>query len=75
MNQPTRASVVAYAVALAAVAVAVVVRLLFEPLLAGLTGWGQDEDKRRAEQAGFDHHMVKPVDPAVLEKVLGRSAR
>lgn len=30
-------------------------------LLIALTGWGQDEDRRRAAQAGFTHHMVKPV--------------
>jgi DNA-binding response OmpR family regulator len=26
-----------------------------------VTGWGQDDDKRRTREAGFDHHMVKPV--------------
>jgi len=30
------------------------------------TGWGQDEDRRRTKEAGFDHHLVKPVDPADL---------
>jgi CheY-like chemotaxis protein len=39
--------------------------------IIALTGWGQQEDKRRSEEAGFDHHLVKPVDPAVLEKLLG----
>jgi CheY-like chemotaxis protein len=39
-------------------------------ILIALTGWGQDEDKRRSEEAGFDHHLVKPVDPLVLEKLL-----
>ena len=34
------------------------------------TGWGQDEDKRKSREAGFDFHMVKPVDPAALEKML-----
>jgi PAS domain S-box-containing protein len=34
------------------------------------TGWGQDEDKRRTEAVGFDAHLVKPVDPAALMKVL-----
>ena len=38
--------------------------------IIALTGWGQKEDKRRSEEAGFDHHLVKPVDPAVLEKLL-----
>ena len=36
------------------------------PLLVALTGWGQDEDRRRSEEAGFDAHWVKPVDDAVL---------
>jgi CheY-like chemotaxis protein len=35
-----------------------------------MTGWGQDEDKRRALEAGFDHHMTKPVDPVALEKLV-----
>ena len=39
-------------------------------VLIALTGWGQEEDKRRSQEAGFDHHMVKPVDPAALEKLL-----
>jgi two-component system CheB/CheR fusion protein len=38
--------------------------------LIALTGWGQDEDRRRSQAAGFDRHLVKPVDPAVLYKVL-----
>jgi PAS domain S-box-containing protein len=39
-------------------------------VLAALTGWGQDEDKRRTREAGLDHHFVKPVEPAVLQKLL-----
>jgi CheY-like chemotaxis protein len=39
-------------------------------LLVALTGWGQDEDKQRATEAGFDHHLTKPVDPAALEQLL-----
>jgi CheY-like chemotaxis protein/nitrogen-specific signal transduction histidine kinase len=39
-------------------------------ILVAVTGWGQDDDKRRAAEAGFDHHMTKPVDPAVLEGLL-----
>jgi len=35
-------------------------------ILIAVTGWGQDEDHRRSHAAGFDHHMVKPVDPKVL---------
>ncbi|HTU90823.1 MAG TPA: ATP-binding protein [Gemmataceae bacterium] len=41
-----------------------------EMKLVALTGWGQEEDKRRAKAAGFDLHMVKPVELAVLEEVL-----
>ena len=39
-------------------------------ILIALTGWGQAEDKRRSKEAGFDHHMVKPVDLSALEKLL-----
>jgi PAS domain S-box-containing protein len=39
-------------------------------LLIALTGWGQDEDKRRAAEAGFDHHVTKPVTVATLEGLL-----
>jgi CheY-like chemotaxis protein/two-component sensor histidine kinase len=38
--------------------------------LIALTGWGQEEDRRRALDAGCDHHLTKPVDPAALEKLL-----
>ena len=40
-------------------------------LMVALTGWGQDEDIRRSHLAGFDRHLVKPVEPAALEKLLG----
>jgi two-component system, chemotaxis family, CheB/CheR fusion protein len=40
------------------------------PLLVALTGWGQDEDRRRSEEAGFDAHVVKPVDDVVLGRLL-----
>ena len=39
-------------------------------LLIALTGWGQEEDKRRATEAGFNHHLTKPVDQQTLEKFL-----
>ena len=39
--------------------------------LVALTGYGQAEDRRRALDAGFDRHLVKPVDPAVLRDLLG----
>ncbi|HTU68439.1 MAG TPA: response regulator [Steroidobacteraceae bacterium] len=35
-------------------------------ILVALTGWGQDVDRRRSREAGFDMHLVKPVDPATL---------
>jgi CheY-like chemotaxis protein len=40
------------------------------PLLVALTGWGQDDDRRRAYEAGFDHHLVKPADIARLQRLL-----
>jgi CheY-like chemotaxis protein len=39
-------------------------------VLAALTGWGQQEDRRRTADAGFDHHLVKPPEPKALENVL-----
>lgn len=39
-------------------------------VLAALTGWGQEDDKRRTREAGFDHHFVKPLDLAVLQRFL-----
>ena len=38
--------------------------------LVALTGWGQKEDRRRAEEAGFNAHMVKPVDHVALMQLL-----
>jgi signal transduction histidine kinase len=38
--------------------------------VVALTGWGQEQDKREAERAGFDAHLTKPVEPAVLERLL-----
>jgi CheY-like chemotaxis protein len=39
-------------------------------LLIALTGWGNDEDKRLAQEAGFNFHIVKPVDLSALEELL-----
>jgi PAS domain S-box-containing protein len=39
-------------------------------VLAALTGWGQKEDRRKSEEAGFDYHLVKPLEPKALEQVL-----
>lgn len=38
--------------------------------VVALTGWGQDEDRRRSHEAGFDHHIVKPVEPSSLHRLL-----
>ena len=38
--------------------------------LVALTGWGQGADRKRSDEAGFDLHMVKPIDPAVIERLL-----
>ena len=43
---------------------------LREVVLAALTGWGQQEDRRRSAEAGFNHHLVKPPDPNALATVL-----
>jgi two-component system, chemotaxis family, CheB/CheR fusion protein len=40
-------------------------------VLVALTGWGQDDDREKSAYAGFDHHLVKPVDDTALLKVLG----
>ena len=39
-------------------------------VVIALTGWGQEEDKRRSLAAGVDAHLVKPVDFAALKKLL-----
>jgi CheY-like chemotaxis protein len=39
-------------------------------LLVALTGWGQEEDRQRSKDAGFDTHMVKPVDFDALLKLV-----
>lgn len=39
-------------------------------LLVALTGWGQDQDRMRSREAGFDHHLVKPVEPDVISQLL-----
>ena len=45
------------------------------PVLVALTGWGQDEDRRRTVEAGFDHHLVKPVDFDALKALLASLPR
>ena len=41
-----------------------------DTLIVAATGWGQDDDRRRSKEAGFDHHLVKPVDAAELNRLL-----
>jgi CheY-like chemotaxis protein len=43
------------------------------PLVA-VTGWGKEEDRRRAFEAGFDHYLTKPVAPAAVESVVNSAA-
>jgi CheY-like chemotaxis protein len=40
--------------------------------LVALTGWGQDSDRRRSQEAGFDSHLVKPLDLEKLTQLLAR---
>ncbi len=40
------------------------------PLLVAVTGWGTEEDRRRAQEAGFDLHLVKPIDPERLSRLI-----
>lgn len=39
-------------------------------ILVAVTGWGQQEDRRRAFEAGFDHHLTKPIAPEILDSLL-----
>lgn len=48
---------------------------LKDVLLCALTGYGQEEDRRRTQNAGFTMHLVKPVDPESLEEALAWAAR
>jgi PAS domain S-box-containing protein len=41
-------------------------------VVIALTGWGQTEDLHRTQEAGFDHHLVKPVAPEALLKIVAR---
>jgi hypothetical protein len=44
-------------------------------VLIAVTGWGHDQNRRRSHEAGFDHHLVKPVDPhALMQLLAGLSA-
>jgi len=39
-------------------------------VIVALTGWGQDEDRQRTAEAGFDHHLTKPVPPETIEDLI-----
>jgi len=43
--------------------------------LVAVTGWGQEEDRRRTREAGFDYHLVKPADSESLLTILSRARR
>ena len=40
--------------------------------LVAVTGWGQPQDRDRTAAAGISQHLVKPIEPAMLQQVLGR---
>ena len=47
------------------------IRSLGQPvILVALTGWGHDEDKQRSREAGFDHHLTKPPEGEVLDRLI-----
>lgn len=50
-------------------------RQVVQPLLIAVTGYGSTDDVAQAFRAGFDHHVLKPSDPQVLEELLGGHAR
>jgi CheY-like chemotaxis protein len=41
-----------------------------EVVLVAITGWGQEQDRRRSHDAGFDHHLTKPIDPDAVARLL-----
>jgi len=41
-----------------------------EIMLVALTGWGQEEDRRKSRDVGFDQHLVKPIDADALMRLL-----
>jgi CheY-like chemotaxis protein len=43
--------------------------------LIAVTGYGQESDRQRSVEAGFDHHLVKPIDLELLEKLLQEAGR
>lgn len=45
-------------------------QLASQPVIIAQTGWGQDEDRERTRESGFDHHLTKPIDILALSKLL-----
>jgi PAS domain S-box-containing protein len=45
-----------------------------DAVIVALTGWGQEEDRRKSQEAGFDRHLVKPVEPAAFDELLAEIA-
>jgi CheY-like chemotaxis protein len=39
-------------------------------MIVAMTGWGQEEDRRRSREAGFELHLLKPIDSRELENLL-----
>jgi CheY-like chemotaxis protein len=46
-----------------------------DALLIAATGWGQQDDRERSRDAGFDHHLTKPIDTQTLQKLLAEVSR
>lgn len=46
---------------------------LTDALIVAMTGYGQENDRRQSEQAGFDVHLVKPVDLGEIEALIGQA--
>jgi PAS domain S-box-containing protein len=44
-------------------------------VVVALTGWGQDDDRRRSREAGFNHHLVKPAGPEAIQQLLAKLPR
>jgi CheY-like chemotaxis protein/two-component sensor histidine kinase len=45
-----------------------------DTFMIAVTGWGQEDDRLRSQEAGFDRHMVKPIDPEALQQLLADSS-
>jgi signal transduction histidine kinase len=45
-----------------------------QPMMVALTGWGREDDRRRTKDAGFDHHVVKPIAIEALREILGAAS-